>query len=262
MTVDVGVPSMWRYAAMLPLHDVACRITLGEGWTPLIDVPGMAKAIGCGRLLVKDEGGNPSGSFKDRSASWTISRLREQGAAGVVLHSTGNAGAAFATFAALAGMACVSIVPSDVLDTNLEQMRMAGARIEILDVWTEAPARAASLAASLGYADVSSGRTTRRAEGKRTLAVENRRAAGLAVSRHRRVSDRRRHGRARPSPGIRRPSRCGLRDRQAASAFRQPVCRLCADRDGVPCGRRDRTPMAARRHATRRDADSVAWAER
>lgn len=143
-----------------------------EAATPLIAAPHLAAALGCRRLLIKDEGQNPTGSFKDRSASWTIARLLERAVTGVVLHSTGNAGAAFATYAARAGMACVSIVPSDVLDANVEQMRKAGARIITLASWTDAARRAAEEAAALGYTDVSTGRTVFRAEGKQTLAVE------------------------------------------------------------------------------------------
>lgn len=172
MSIHTTIPSMWRYVDMLPLRDERHRISLGEGWTPLIEAPRTAAALGHVRLLIKDEGRNPTGSFKDRSASWTISRLQEQRAVGVVLHSTGNAGAAFATYAARAGMACVSFVPRDVLEANVAQMLDAGARVEMLDDWSAAPNRAAALATDLGYVDVSTGRTTLRAEGKQTLAAE------------------------------------------------------------------------------------------
>ncbi len=172
MIVDPGITSMWRYAAMLPAEQPADRVTLGEGWTPLLDAPRTAAALGCARLLVKDEGRNPTGSFKDRSASLTVSRLREAGARGVVLSSTGNAGAAFAVYAARAGMGCVAIVPADALEQNVMQIRHAGADLLMLDPWRDAPARASALAEARSYVDVSAARTTLRIEGKKTLGYE------------------------------------------------------------------------------------------
>ena len=104
VNIETDVGSLWRYAAALPVERLEHRVTLNEGWTPLVDAPRTARTLGCARLLVKDEGRNPTGSFKDRSASVTVSRLRECGARGLVLSSTGNAGAAFAVYAARAGV--------------------------------------------------------------------------------------------------------------------------------------------------------------
>jgi len=164
--------SMWRYAESLPVERPDRCITLGEGWTPLIDAPRTSAAFGCDRLLIKDEGRNPTGSFKDRSASVTISHLCERDARGVVLSSTGNAGAAFATYAARAAMGCVAIVPADVLEENVAQIRHAGAELRLLDTWGDAPALAAELARARGFADVSAARTSLRVEGKKTLGYE------------------------------------------------------------------------------------------
>ena len=172
MDVDSGLRSLWRYAAALPVEHPDRCVTLDEGWTPLVDAPRTARALGCRRLLIKDEGRNPTGSFKDRSASVTVSRLRERGATGVVLSSTGNAGAAFATYAARAGIRCVSIVPSDALEANLAQIRHAGAELHMLEDWSAAPMLAADLAGRLGYEDVSAARTNLRIEGKKTLGYE------------------------------------------------------------------------------------------
>jgi len=172
MKVNSSLRSLWRYAAMLPAEHPDRCVTLDEGWTPLVDAPRTALALGCRRLLIKDEGRNPTGSFKDRSASVTVSCLRERGARGLVLSSTGNAGAAFAAYAARAGIACVSIVPADVLDANVVQIRYAGAELRILEDWSAAPALAADLAGELAYEDVSAARTNLRIEGKKTLGYE------------------------------------------------------------------------------------------
>jgi threonine synthase len=170
--VNRNLRSLWRYAAMLPVEHLDCRVTLDEGWTPLIDAPRTALALGCRRLLIKDEGRNPTGSFKDRSASVTVSCLRERGATGLVLSSTGNAGAAFAAYAARARIACVSIVPTDVLDANVIQIRHAGAELRTVEDWSAAPTLAAELAGKLGYEEVSAARTSLRIEGKKTLGYE------------------------------------------------------------------------------------------
>jgi threonine synthase len=172
VNIDTSVGSLWRYAAALPVDQPDRRVTLNEGWTPLVDAPRTALALGCARLLVKDEGRNPTGSFKDRSASVTVSHWYERGARGLVLSSTGNAGAAFAVYAARAGMGCVSIVPADVLEANAMQIRHAGAELRALEDWSAAPALAARLASDLGYKDVSASRTTLRIEGKKTLGYE------------------------------------------------------------------------------------------
>jgi threonine synthase len=172
MKVDASLRSLWRYAVALPVEHPDRCVTLDEGWTPLIDAPRTARALGCRRLLIKDEGRNPTGSFKDRSAAVTVSCLRERGARGLVLSSTGNAGAAFAAYAARAGIACVSIVPADVLEANVAQIRHAGAELHRLQDWSAAPMLAADLAGRLGYEDVSAARTTLRIEGKKTLGYE------------------------------------------------------------------------------------------
>jgi threonine synthase len=93
----VGVGAMWRWAAHLV--PVGTPVTLGEGGTPLfrLDAPCLP-----GLILLKDERANPTGSFKDRLASATVSRARHLGADTVVVASTGNAGLAVAAYAAAA----------------------------------------------------------------------------------------------------------------------------------------------------------------
>jgi threonine synthase len=172
MKIQTSNGSLWRYSDSLPVERPDHCVTLGEGWTPLNEAPRTAQALGCKSVLVKDEGRNPTGSFKDRSASVTVSQMRERNVRGLVLSSTGNAGAAFSIYAARAGIGCVSIVPSDVLEANVMQIRHAGGDLRILDKWSDATTLATTLARTLGYEDVSAARTTLRIEGKKTLGFE------------------------------------------------------------------------------------------
>lgn len=96
--------TMWRYHELLPVRDPAHVTTLGEGWTPLLPLPTHGAAIGLPRLMVKDEGTLPTGSFKARGASVGLSRARELGVSGVGMPTNGNAGAAWSMYAARAGI--------------------------------------------------------------------------------------------------------------------------------------------------------------
>jgi len=94
--LDRRVPTMWRFAELLPVADPENILTLGEGGTPLLEAPNLAKKLGLKRLLVKEEGLNPTGTFKARGLSAAISRAHELGAAGFTMPSAGNAAGAAA----------------------------------------------------------------------------------------------------------------------------------------------------------------------
>src|SRR6266513_1306161 len=93
---------MWRYAPLMPLCAGESPVSLGEGATPLIDAPVLARELGVGRLWVKEEGLNPTGSFKARGMSAAVTRARGFGVKGLVVPTAGNAGAALAAYAAAA----------------------------------------------------------------------------------------------------------------------------------------------------------------
>ena len=78
-TITAGPATLWRYAPLLPVADPAHPVSLAEGWTPLLPVPRLGRELDCPDLFIKDEGRNPSGSFKDRGASVAMTRLRELG---------------------------------------------------------------------------------------------------------------------------------------------------------------------------------------
>src|SRR5690606_21200221 len=84
--------TLWRYAEVLPVRDPAHRLTLGEGWTPLIDAPRLADALGIDCVWLKDEGQNPTGSFKARGLAMAVARAWELGERTVAIPSAGNAG--------------------------------------------------------------------------------------------------------------------------------------------------------------------------
>src|SRR5690606_36404961 len=106
-------PSLWRYADVLPVRDPSFRVTLGEGLTPLSGAPRLAERLGVEKLWLKDEGQNPTGSFKARGLALAVSRAWELGAREVALPSAGNAGSAAAAYAAAAGLPCHVVVPAD-----------------------------------------------------------------------------------------------------------------------------------------------------
>lgn len=102
--------SMWHYAPLLPVHDMRHVVTLGEGATPLLDAPRLAGALKLGRVLIKNETANPTGSFKDRQVSVGISHARETGSETVAVVSSGNVACATSAYAARAGMKSVLLM--------------------------------------------------------------------------------------------------------------------------------------------------------
>ena len=164
---------MWRYAEVLPVRDPAKAVRLGEGWTPLLEAPRLARAIGIERLWVKDEGQNPTASFKARGLGMSISRARELGVAEVALPSAGNAGAAAAAYAAAAGMVAHVVVPSDTPAPIISEIRSLGGRLELVDgLISDCAARVAEGVRRHGWFDLSTLKEPYRVEGKKTMGYE------------------------------------------------------------------------------------------
>jgi len=123
--------TMWRYEELLPFpHDRA--VTMDEGATPLVECPELAEAWGLGRVLLKDEGRNPTGSFKDRGATVAVTAAREAGAADVALASAGNAGQAAAAYAARADLDCHVFLPSRADFVNKAMVNVHGADLTVV----------------------------------------------------------------------------------------------------------------------------------
>lgn len=164
---------MWRYAEVLPVRDAENRISLGEGFTPLLDAPRLADALGLERVWLKDEGQNPTGSFKARGLSAAVSRAKEVGMAAIALPSAGNAGSAAAAYAAAAGLEAHVAVPKDTPRPIIAEIRALGADLLLVDgLITDAGALIAESAEANGWFDVSTMKEPYRLEGKKTMAYE------------------------------------------------------------------------------------------
>src|SRR5438128_6997976 len=120
---------IYRYRTYLPVSEATPIVTLGEGSTPLVFVPRLSDRIGC-RVLVKCEGVNPTGSFKDRGMTVAVSKALERGATALVCASTGNTSASAAAYAARAGISCAVILPAGkIASGKLLQAFVYGAKI-------------------------------------------------------------------------------------------------------------------------------------
>jgi threonine synthase len=166
-------PTLWRYAEVLPVRDERYRLTLGEGFTPLLPAPRLAARLGVSRLWVKDEGQNPTGSFKARGLALAVARAWELGARAVALPSAGNAGSAAAAYAAAAGLPCHVVVPQDTPHVIVEETLALGADLELIDgLITDAGARVAEGVRQHGWFDLSTLKEPYRVEGKKTMGYE------------------------------------------------------------------------------------------
>jgi threonine synthase len=158
---------------MLPVRDERFRLTLGEGDTPLLPVPRLAVALGVRELYIKDEGSNPTGSFKARGMAVALSRAAELGVRQVVVPTAGNAGGALAAYAARAGIKAHVVLPADAHPVYRNEAERAGASIHVVDgLIDRAGKEAARLAAELGAFNLATLREPYRVEGKKTMGFE------------------------------------------------------------------------------------------
>ena len=166
-------PTLWRYRDVLPLEDPEDRITLGEGFTPLLAAPTLGARLGVPLAFIKEEGGNPTGSFKARGLSLAVSMAKALGATDVCLPSAGNAGSALAAYAARAGMKAHVFVPKDVARLFLMETRAYGAHVETVDgLITDAGKICAEQAKANGWYECATLKEPYRVEGKKTLGYE------------------------------------------------------------------------------------------
>jgi threonine synthase len=166
-------PTMWRYRELMPLFAGEEPVTLGEGFTPLIHARALGRRLGLDRLYVKDESLNPTNSFKARGQSAAITRARALGAKTVALPTAGNAGNAAAAYAAAAGVSCEVFIPRDAKRPFVDECRLYGARVTLVDgLITDAGRLAAEQGERLGWYDVSTLKEPYRIEGKKTMAFE------------------------------------------------------------------------------------------
>jgi threonine synthase len=167
-------PDLWRYHELLPVRDPAHIVTLGEGMTPLIDLPRHGARLGVPGLRMKDEGLVPTGSFKARGAAVGVSRAAELGVTGIAMPTNGNAGAAWACYAARAGLGALIAMPVDAPVITRRECVAAGAELYLVDGLIGDAGRliAAAVAGREGYQDTSTLREPYRIEGKKTMGYE------------------------------------------------------------------------------------------
>jgi threonine synthase len=172
----------WRYHELLPVRDPARAVTLGEGATPLLRVRGKAAdaaGLGSGELWIKDEGLNPTASFKARGMAVAVARAAELGVDQVSLPSAGNAGSAAAAYSAAAGIGCHVALPSDVPSVIRTELAAYGADVMLVDgLIDEAGRQIREMAAAKDWVDLSTMREPYRVEGKKTMGFELAEAGG------------------------------------------------------------------------------------
>ena len=167
------VPTMWRYAEVLPVENEQFQVSLGEGFTPLLQATSLGRKIGVPKLYIKDEGLNPTGSFKARGMSAAISRAAELGAQAIAIPSAGNAGGATAAYAARAGLPAHIFMPKDVPQANYIECKVLGAHVELIDgLISDCGKIVASRKEAEGWFDISTLKEPYRVEGKKTMGYE------------------------------------------------------------------------------------------
>ncbi|MGH9714792.1 MAG: threonine synthase [Candidatus Acidiferrales bacterium] len=162
--------TMWRYAEVLPSR---AAVSLGEGMTPLIAARRLGERLCVAGLYVKDEGLNPTGSFKARGMSAAVSRAKELGAKALAAPTAGNAGGALAAYAAQAGIPCVIVMPADTPAANVMECEAFGADVRKLKgLISDCGKYVSEHKVKEGWFEVSTLKEPYRIEGKKTMAYE------------------------------------------------------------------------------------------
>jgi len=172
-TLAAGPPTMWRYSPMLPVRDPRSIVSLGEGMTPTLRVSRLGGDLGANDLWVKDEGLNPTGSFKARGLACAVSMCVELGIGKVAIPSAGNAASAMAAYAAAAGIEAHIFMPRDVPQANYIECKAFGAHVTLVDgLISDCGRIVAERKDAEGWFDVSTLKEPYRIEGKKTMGYE------------------------------------------------------------------------------------------
>jgi threonine synthase len=164
---------LWRYRELLPVRREDNIVSLGEGWTPLLQAKRLGASLGMSALYVKDESLNPTQSFKARGMSVAVSMAKELGATKLAAPSAGNAAGALAAYCARAGLEAFLFMPRDTPRANVIECEVAGATVTLIDgLITDCGAEVARRKEAEGWFDVSTLKEPYRVEGKKTLGYE------------------------------------------------------------------------------------------
>jgi len=166
-------PNLWRYRELLPVRNPRYALCLGEGFTPLVHAIRLGQTVGFANLFIKDEGLNPTGTFKARGLAVAVSRAWELGVKEVSIPSAGNAAGATSAYAALAGMRAYVFMPRDAPQSFVAECCALGAEVTLVDgLITDCGRVAAQGLRQFGRFDVSTLKEPYRLEGKKTMGYE------------------------------------------------------------------------------------------
>lgn len=167
------VSSLWRYREVLPLRDDKNIVTLGEGMTPLFPLPRLGAELGLPDLWLKDEGLNPTATFKARGAATGVSRALELGIKALAMPTNGNAGGAWASYGARAGMSVTLVMPTDAPAMSVLEASAVGANAYMVrGQITDAGAIVGRSAKAHGWFEAATLKEPYRIEGKKTMGYE------------------------------------------------------------------------------------------
>ena len=165
--------TLWRYRELLPVQDDVNVVSLGEGFTPLLEAKTVAHELSFRRIWIKDEAQNPTGSFKDRGLCLAVSRAKELGVKKIAIPSAGNAGGSLSAYAARAGIEANVFMPKDTPAANQIEAGQYGARLTLVDgLISDCGKIIAERKAAEGWFDVSTLKEPYRVEGKKTMGYE------------------------------------------------------------------------------------------
>ena len=165
--------NMWRYFEMMPIINESNIVTLGEGFTPILKTGRLGERIGADHVLVKDEGINPTASFKARGLSAAVSKAKELGIMRLSMPSAGNAAGAMTSYAARAGMEAYVYMPKDVPEANKKEVLITGGNLTLVDgLISDAGVISRKKASELDLFDISTLQEPYRVEGKKTMGYE------------------------------------------------------------------------------------------
>src|ERR1041385_1280415 len=166
-------PDLWRYRGVLPVDADDNVVTLGEGFTPLLHASRLGASLGMPELYIKDEGQNPTQSFKARGMTAAVSMAKELGVQKLAVPSAGNAAGALSAYAAQAGMEAHIFMPKDTPRANVIECEQTGAHVTLMDgLITDCGAEVGRRKEAEGWFDVSTLKEPYRIEGKKTMGFE------------------------------------------------------------------------------------------
>ncbi len=166
-------PTLWRYRELLPVLDEANIVSLGEGYTPLTELPKLALRHGFGALYLKDEGVIPTGTFKARGAAVGVSKAKELGVRHFAMPTNGNAGAAWAAYGARAGIAAHLVMPEGATLAARNESAVCGASVHMVKgLISDCGGILSRSIPAHGWYDASTLKEPYRIEGKKTMGYE------------------------------------------------------------------------------------------